>query len=271
MNIYKTCIYRMGWRGPLCALALGLLLAPALRAQSVYSRGSDTRTAVPEAVMAERKVWGVDLSFGGSSINGNAHNDYLNGGFSLFRADGRSTVYLMGSANYSAYKHVTAVNQGVGTFRYDYTIAAPWKVFVINTNSYSDAIRLNYRSITGAGLWYDLDWGASKHGISLALSHEYEAFRSNVHEQSWLLSLRSLSHIPISNVAALEADLFYVPKADEFADYHLFASLALRTMVWKDNLGLKLAWTDEYDSRPRPGIKHNDTMLTTSLTLHFGR
>lgn len=271
MNIDRACIYRMGWRGPLCALVLGLLLAPALRAQSVHSRGADTRTAVPEAVMADRKVWGADLSFGGSSISGNAHNKYLNGGFSLFRASGLSTVYLTGSANYSAYGDVTAVNQGVATFRYDYAVARPWKLFVINTNSYSKAIRLNYRSITGGGVWYDLAWGAATHGISLALSHEYEAFRSHVVERSTLLSLRDFSRIPLSNVAALEADLYYVPEADDFADYHVYTSLALNSMVWKDKFGVKLAWADEYDSRPRPGIKRHDTTVSSSLTLHFGR
>ena len=74
----------------------------------------------------------------------------------------------------------------------------------------------------------------------------------------------------LSPTARIRADLFYVPKADDFADTHLSAELSLETTVWKE-LGLKLSWLDEYDSRPKTGIKANDTHILTSLTFHFGK
>ena len=33
----------------------------------------------------------------------------------------------------------------------------------------------------------------------------------------------------------------------------------------------KLSWVDEYDSRPRPGVRRNDMVWLVSLTSHFGK
>lgn len=252
----------------LSVLALG---AQDAWAQSPFLRGTDTRTSTPQAVMAQRKQWGVDLAFGGSFNRGNTDVNYLNTSFALFKAWAPASVYLTGSMIYNTFGDRRVLNQGTLTSRYDHVLQGPWKVFLFNTNAYNEFLRLDYRTSTGAGPWYDLALGPTKHGLSLALTHNYEKFQGGVIERTGRLSFRNLSRIPISDAAELRADFFYVPKLDEAADYHLFAEISLQTMIWKDNLGLRLSWIDEYDSRPKPGVRPNDTLWLTSLTLHFGK
>lgn len=249
---------------------LGFSIPPTSWAQFPSLRATDTRTLTPEAVMAERKQWGVDLGFGGTFNRGNTDVNYLNSNFSVFAAKGPSTTYLSGSMIYNTFGNIRVINQGGLTARYDHSIQGPWKIFAFNTNGYNEFIRLNYRTTTGAGPWYDQTLGATKHGLSLALTHEYEKFKGGTIERAGRLSFRDVSRIPLSRVAEIRADLFYVPKLDEIGDYRLFAEIALQTIIWRDKLGLKVSWTDEYDSRPKPGVKPNDTLWLTSLTFHFG-
>lgn len=259
------------WRYAFVLGCLGVL-SQNCWAQFPSLRATDTRTSIPEAVMADRKQWGADLAFGGSFNRGNTDVNYINSGFALFKSWAPSTAYLSGSMVYNTFGGVRVLNQGTLTARYDRAVKGPWKIFLFNTNAYNEFIRLNYRTTSGIGPWYDLSLGPTKHGLSLALTHEYEKFKGGgIIERAGRISFRDVSRLPISQVAELRADLFYVPKIDELGDYHLFAEIGLQTMIWKDKLGLKLSWTDEYDSRPKPGVKPNDTLWTTSLTFHFGK
>jgi hypothetical protein len=249
---------------------LSLVLPAVSRAQSPLLRATDTRTATPQAVMAERKLWGLDLGLGGNFTRGNTDVDYLGGNFSVFRKREPSSAYLSGSAIYNTSRGVRLINQGKLTARYDHSLQEPWKMFAFHTQSYNEFTRTNHRTTSGAGPWYDWALGPTAHGLSLAVTHEYERFKGGDIERAGRLSFRDVSRVPLSQVAELGADLFYVPKIDEVADYRLYAELSLQTMVWRDKLGLKVSWIDEYDSRPKPGIKPNDTLWLTSLTLRFG-
>lgn len=244
--------------------------APAL-AQSSFLRAGDTRTSVPEAVLKERKDWGADLDFGGSVSRGNVDTDSLNARAGFFAARGPLSAYLTGLLAYGTISGARVRDQGSLTLRLDRKISGPWKVFGYHTGAYNDFVRLSQRFTTGAGPWYDFGLGPSRHGLSLALSHEYERFRGGQIERAGRLSWRLLSQAALSKTAELESNFFYVPKLDEPRDYRFYAEIGLKSMIWKDRLGLKVSWVDEYDSRPKPGVKANDTLWTTSLTLRLGR
>ena len=195
----------------------------------------------------------------------------VGGGFDTFKAWARTTAYLSGSMIYNKFNGVQVLNQGTLTARYDYALTGPWKVFVFNTNAYNEFTRLNYRETSGIGPWYDFALGATRHGVSLAGAQEYENYKGGVFHRTGRISFRDISKFPISETAQVSTDFFYIPKADEFGNYRLYGEIALQTLIWKKNLGLKLSWTDDYNSRPQPGIKPNDTLWLTSFTLHFGR
>ncbi|HVE12850.1 MAG TPA: DUF481 domain-containing protein [Elusimicrobiota bacterium] len=253
-------------------LAASLLGLPALaRAQYPSLRSADTRTATPENVMGARKEWGADLSYGGSFNRGNVDTNFISSGFDLFKAFGQDTGYLNGSLIYNTFNHVRVLNQGSVTARYDHPVSGPWKVFVFNTNAYNEFIQLDYRETVGAGPWYDLALGPTKHGLSLALYQEHERFKGGVYQDNVRVSFRDVSLFPISDVASLRTDFFYAPRVDRFADNHIFFQADFESLFYKKLLGLKLSFIDEYDSRPRPRIKRNDTIWLTSLAVHLGK
>ena len=254
-------------------LITALLLATGARnawSQSPFLRGTDTRTATPESIMGQRKLWGADMGLGGAFNRGNTDVDYVSSSFDLFRVFGPATAYLNGNMTYNTFNGLRTLNQGSLTARYDHRIRGHWKVFVFNTEAYNEFLKLDYRATTGAGPWYDWEVGPTMNGTSLAVTHEYERFRGGLIQRAARFSFRNLSSLALSPTARISADFFYVPKADDFADNHISAELSLETTIWKE-LGLKLAWLDEYDSRPQPGVKANDTHILTSLTFHFGK
>lgn len=172
---------------------------------------------------------------------------------------------------YNTFGGVRTLNQGALTARFDRTLRGPWKLFAYHTAAYNEYTRLDYRSTTGLGPWYDLSLGPTSHGLSLAAAHEYERFKGGRVQRAPRLSYRQRSRLPVSPAAGLDADFFYVPKFDDFDDYRLYAEISLRTLFWKDTLGLSLSWIEEYDSRPKPGVKPNDTLWLTSLSVRLGR
>ena len=257
----------MNWK----LILLLMTMAAQARAQSPFLRQSDARTMTPETIMGERKDWGAELSMGGNLNRGNVDINYFSSGFSVYKAWKPLTAYLSGSMAYNAFGGRRVLNQGSLTARVDRRVSGPWKIFAFNTNAYNEFLRLDQRTTVGAGPWYDLAAGPTRHGLSLALTQVHERFKGGIVENAAFLSLRSLSRIPISQTAELRGDFYYCPKIKDSADYLAYAEVSLNSLIWKDVLGLRVAWINEYDSRPKPGVRSTDIMWLTSLTLRFGK
>lgn len=64
-------------------------------------------------------------------------------------------------------------------------------------------------------------------------------------------------------------DLTWLPNVADFEDYQLRSDASLTTTLYK-GLGVRLGLLNEFDSRPRPGVKRHDMLLTTTLTYSIG-
>lgn len=252
------------------AQILGLIAAPC-GAQSPYVRQGDVRVPMAEAVMKERKVWGTDISFGGNATRGNSRTGLINAGAAFFRSWNQSTLTLTGSALHQTASGRQLQNQGKATLRYDYKLVGPWGLFAYNTHGYNDLLRLDYRVKIGAGPWRDMLLGKARLGSGLAFAQVYERFQGGSIERTARLLLRNNVRVPISKVADLKAELFYVPAVKDFNDYHLDGEISLQTVFWKEYLALRLGWLGEYDSRPKPRVVSTDTYWTASLVFQMGR
>jgi hypothetical protein len=215
----------------LSILTLAALLTDSAWAQFPSLRATDTRTSTPEAIMTDRKDWGVDVDLGGSLNRGNTNVDYLSSGFDVFKAWAPSTFYLSGGSIYNRFNGIQVLNQGVLTARYDYKLTGPWKIFVFNTNAYNEFTQLNYRETSGVGPWYDFTVGPTTHGVSLAAAQEYENYRGGVYYRTARISFRDISRFPISDTAFIKTDFFYIPQVNDFGNYRMFGEIALETMV----------------------------------------
>ena len=253
-------------------IGLAVSLVPALAvAQSPFLRSTDTRTSTPETLLSSRESWGADFNFGATLNRGNVDFTSLAFGLGVVKKWQRSALSLAGSALYNTFGSKQVFNQGTATLRYDRWLSENWRLFAFNSHAYNDFILLNYRATVGAGPWYDLKLGPTVHGLSLAGTYEYESFQGGVTDSAGRLSFRLASKIPVSPIAELDLDFFYVPRASDLDDYHLYAQVSLETLFVKSLFGLKVSWIDEYDSRPQPGIKTNDQLFLASLTCHVGK
>jgi len=248
-----------------------VIIHGAADAQSL--RGTDMRTALPESLLVNRRDWGVDFNLGGACLRGNSDMDYLDTSFSSFRKSENATAYIKGSLLYSDFNGARNINQGALTLRYDHDIgeAGDWRLFGFTTNAYNEFQLLDYRLVLGAGPWYDFTLGPTKHGASIAVTHEVEDFANGAYDHSTRMSLRDFIALPLSPSSELTADLFWAPRFDNFSNYRMFAEVALHSMIYKDLIGLKLSWNSEYYTSPQPGVDRTDTLWSTAVTLRLGK
>ena len=248
-------------------------------AQISYVPAADTRPPVPQDIANGRTDWGLDLGFGGSFVQSSASDDSLNGNFDVFKTlkPSKSTVYLDGDFINNTVNGASIVNQGALTALYNNQLflPAPFKFFIFDTNAYNNLFQLNYRATNGVGVCYDdLRWGKSHQVLSLALSSEYENFTSGMTDTTGRAVFHDEFKMDISKTAKVHADFFYMPSLAGVGNYRLSGEISLETLIWARYLGLKVSWTDEYDSylhQYAPTVSLNDSVWTTALTYHFGR
>lgn len=221
--------------------------------------------------MKNRQSWGTDLNLGGALNRGNVDQSYVSGDVAFIKMFSASSIYVAGALTYLTFAKKRLINEGSSTLRYDHWLSENWRLFAFTSHAYNQFLRLRYRATAGAGPWYDLHLGPTVHGLSAAVTYEYELFRHDPSENTPRLSLRLASEFPFNDIARLSVDVFYVPALPNARDVRWYGMIAFETLFWKDVLGLKLTWAGEYDSRPKPTIKKEDMVLIASLAWHLGQ
>ncbi|MGE0616732.1 MAG: DUF481 domain-containing protein [Bacteriovoracia bacterium] len=234
-------------------------------------QNSDLRTATIESVARNRKEWGVDLEVGTSLQRGNVDKSLGKFTTSLFKANDPYSVYLDGVYAFGAVGVKRFENRATGTLRLDYRMSPFWKIFVFTTHGFNEFQKLAYRGSMGAGPWVDFEVGGTKHGVSAAVSHEFEQFYGFAAERTARGSLRYLFFVPISENAGAGFDFFYCPSLGDFADHHLYWAPFLEAKVIDQWMTMKLSVSIERDSRPKPGVFANDTQTMVSIGFHGGK
>lgn len=252
-------------------LFLGLILRPGLSMADIYERTGDQRTSLPRSVFGERKSWGSDLSAGYSQNAGNVESRLYNIGFSAFKIFDRMSVYNTNKLVYFKFEDVLIQKQGDTTLRADYRVAGTFSWFAFNTHAFNEFLLLDYRTILGTGPWYDLMGKKWKNGVSFAPAFFYEEFDGYPAERSVRLSWRNVFECALTDTATFGVDVFYAPKVNDFNDVQVFAGAFIESKIYKDSVGLKVTFDWEHDSRPKPTVKKNDTLLFTSLIFHMGK
>jgi putative salt-induced outer membrane protein len=87
-------------------------------------------------------------------------------------------------------------------------------------------------------------------------------------DQYFALYAAQKASIALSDTVALGETLTFVPDASKFDSYLLSASVFVDFYL-ADNLALRAAVTDSYDSTPVNGSDSNDLMLSTSIAIQF--
>lgn len=115
-------------------------------------------------------------------------------------------------------------------------------------NHYNEVLRIN-RQRPNRGL--NLSWG-----------QEYQKLRSGAVKRAGRFSLRN---------SFARAEAVYVPKSGDAGNYRLITELGVEAPILRKSLGLKVSWTDKYDSRPGRFDVRDETQWLASVSLRFGR
>jgi putative salt-induced outer membrane protein YdiY len=218
--------------------------------------------------------WAGGGNFGLGLARGNSDFTYVVLGFDAARPTTTDKWIVHAASLYS-----TSVSEGVsfttanalgGFTRYDHKLSRKLFAFGLLAGSYDQAQALNERITPGAGLGYHaIATKATTLDLLGGFGYTYENYSTGV----------------TNNLAnALVGDEFtrkLTPNTWVTQDFNFFASLnqtenyrgvfdfgltsrLYRALTWNLNFG------DRYNSKPVPGTKNNDLLLTVGLGLTFG-
>ncbi|HCC47732.1 MAG TPA: hypothetical protein DEQ38_06400 [Elusimicrobia bacterium] len=253
------------------AAALLALLAGSAAAQFV--RTEDLRVRPPEA-WKPHTLYGLDLTLGGSYLNGNVKNYGFNGGLEFdWKPATDHSVFLQAADNYVKYGETAVTDKSKGSLLYAYAVKPRLNLFLQTTHNHDKFRSVKYRMTNTAGLCYHnfLPGVLKPVMLSAGLTPEYEKDNAGGIKRDLRATGRLNFAMQLTDTMKLNGDLIYTPRLADTGDARLYAESYLEFKVWKEAVAFRLTATEEYDSRPSPGIKRNDFGLNHALVVKFAR
>ncbi len=254
-----------------CALAL-----PALAQADTFSRTDDTRPKPPEH-WQQREVFGIDVGAGGAFMSGNVEHFAVHGSLDLmFRFAKRHEIFVEGRAAHSAFGGNTVIDKDRGSLLYALRVHPNINLFAYSTHSRNRFLTLKYRTTNSVGVcihsWVPGVLDPSLLSIGFTPEWEWwEAEPQSVH----LNAIRGTARLnivwPATEFMRIGFDLSYSPVFTDFGDFRIYAEAFIEMKVTQDTVSFRFSFVDEYDSRPRPGVKSNDVTVIPSLEVHLGK
>jgi putative salt-induced outer membrane protein YdiY len=129
---------------------------------------------------------------------------------------------------------------------------------------------LDLRSTYSAGLGYQAV-AAKRTELRLTLNGGWrrEAFVSGGEASTAVVGVAAAFRQSVGPVA-LEWRVTFDPRATDIEDFRLVSRTTITTRLY-GGLGLRFEILDEYNSRPRDGVRPNDLLTTTTITYSLGR
>lgn len=252
------------------AAFLVLTLAGAAAAQS---RTEDVRVTPPEN-WPLREVYGLELRLGASYDEGNTSHRGLSGGLDFnTTAANVHQFFVQARKDYAEYGGAVAVDKDRASLMYAYKFKDHWNVFATSTHARNKVLKLDYRTANGVGVCFHNFWRGVLDPVllSFAVTPEYESFSDGAERAPVRGNLRLNFRRAATAHMSFGADMMYMPRLSRTSDYRLFGEAYAQFKITDNGLDLRLNLTDEYESRPRPGVKYNDLSTGTALVLKFGK
>ncbi|OGR43767.1 MAG: hypothetical protein A2X28_10255 [Elusimicrobia bacterium GWA2_56_46] len=250
-----------------------ILLAAAGNFVSAQVRTEDVRVRPPES-WPKREVYGLDITLGGSYLRGNVENSGISGGLDFNTTiSRRHQIFIQASKDYAEFNDLVLVDKDKASLLYAYKIRERWNIFVNTTHAHNEAIKLKYRTTNGGGVCYHsfLSGLLDPVLLSAAIMPEYETFKDGVTHTPTRGNFRLNFGYPVTSHFAAGADLMYMPRLTRFADYRMYGEAYFKFKITDNTLDFKMTVTDEYESRPRPGVKFNDLITGFALVVKLGK
>lgn len=246
--------------------------APA-RADGPFSRTDDTRPRAPEE-WQRREKFGIDLSAGATRLAGNVDHFALNGALDVMvRLHERHELFVEADAIYSAFAGKPVLDKQAGSLLWAWAVHEHLNVFVYSTHGRNRFLTLRYRMTNSLGLCvHSLAPKAMTTSlISFGVTPEHEWWEDGIREAQIRGTLRLTLTAPFTPFMMVGVDVSYAPVFVDFGDFRLHGEAFAELKITHQTLALRITVADEFDSRPREGVKNNDLSVVPSLVVHLGK
>ena len=255
------------------AIAGILLVISNLAAQAQFTRTEDLRVRPPEA-WKPHELYGLDLTLGGGYLNGNVKSFSLAAGLEFdWKPAAKHSIFVQAADNYVKYGDVAVTDKSKGSLLYAYALQPRLNLFLQTTHSRDKFRSVSYRMTNTAGVcFHNFLAGFFKPlMLSAGLTPEYEENNDGTISRDFRGTARATFSSPLTDTVKLNADIIYTPRIADTADYRVYSETFVELKVWKDSVAFRITASEEYDSRPYPGIKKNDFGLAHALVVKFAK
>jgi putative salt-induced outer membrane protein YdiY len=222
-----------------------------------------------------RRFWVLVAGFGLSDLTGNSRARTTSGNIEFERRTKKDRLNLQGAMHRESSQSpggafAQTVGKYFGAARTDITLSGALFAFGETRKERDRFQDLRLRSIYDGGLGLQV---ISKPKTDLRFSggggYRKENYYTALSTSSAIVVLSGIWKQRLGPTRfAWQVD--WNPRADMIDDYHLRSDASLTATAFK-GLGLRVAMLDEYNSRPLPGLRKHDRLLTTVVTFARGK
>ena len=242
-------------------------------AQAQFTRTEDLRVRPPEA-WKPHELYGLDLVLGGGYLNGNVKNFNFSGGLEFdWKPAAKHSIFVQASDNYVKYGTVSVTDKSRGSLLYAYALKPHLNLFLQTTHSHDRFRSVEYRMTNTAGLCVHnfLPGGFKPLMLSAGLTPGYEENNDGKISRDLRGTARATFASALTGTVKLNADIIYMPKIADTSDSRLYSEMFFELKVWKESVAFRITASDEYESKPFPGVKNNDFGLSHALVVKFAK
>jgi hypothetical protein len=228
-------------------------------------------TAAKKALADQQRHWAYEAA---ADVAGKSGNSSQLGTAASFRATLKAPENTL--QFYTAYdRQVTNGKKSADQFKagidYQDNFSGQMSWYARDEGGFDRAKDINLFNTAAAGVGYDL-LKEPKHHLTFraGLSFRYEDYGNPAHANLQSVGLDfGLNHEWEFATSKLVDRFAYVPSFQDFANFHFthesFYELPLANPAWKLRVGL----TNDYNSKPGPGVERLDTSYFTRLVLKW--
>jgi putative salt-induced outer membrane protein len=218
-------------------------------------------------------LWRGSLTAGFSAAAGNTESTSFNVAAEGARArpTDKLAFYLSGlygSKSNSGQSAKTA-NQIRGGTKYDHNLAESTFVFGALDLERDRLQELDLRSVVGAGFGtHVIKTRATTFDLFGGLTYNREQFFKETRDSVELLLGEESAH-KISDSTTFKQRFAFYPNLRDRGEHRAVLDASMVVAITA-SVGLQLTASDRYNSHPQPGIKSNDFLFLTGITVKFG-
>jgi hypothetical protein len=251
---------------------LAMLAWPADARAQVFARADDTRAKPPERRKRPPRFT-VEARVGGTHLWGNVDHLSINGSLSLgVRLASHSEIFLDGASAHAFFDGEAKIDKDKGSLLYVFKLARHWNLYAQSTHSRNRFLSLDYRTSNSVGVCLHGFGGGFLRPIlvSLGVTPEIEWWEDGSRGFTPRATLRLNYGLPVGPVT-FGADVIVAPALTSIRDVRLFVENYVELKLYRDLLAMRLVLSEEYDSRPRPGVRRSDVALSPMVVVRGKR